>query len=113
MTGGFYVTGLYPGDVVTLYACWAWDAAANAGIITYGGATKTLNVGTNITSPSTATFMKIGSAVVDGTGAVRGTWTGADGEGRPDRRHDFQRVKAPRRFGRTDIGKPKEFVSTQ
>jgi hypothetical protein len=56
-----------------------WDAAANAGIITYGGATKTINVGTNITSPSTATFMKIGSAVVDGTGAVRGTWTGAAG----------------------------------
>ena len=80
VTGGFYVTGLYPGDVVTLYACWAWDGAANAGIITYGGATKTLNVGTNITSPSTATFMQIGSAVVDGTGTVRGTWTGAAGK---------------------------------
>ena len=77
---GFYMAGLNPGDVVTLYACWAWDGAANPGIITYGGATKTLNVGTDITSPSTATFMQIGSAVVDGTGIVRGTWTGLTGK---------------------------------
>ena len=77
---GFYVAGLNPGDVVTLYACWAWDGAANPGIITYGGATRTLNVGTDITSPLTATFMQIGSAVVDGTGIVRGTWTGLTGK---------------------------------
>jgi hypothetical protein len=77
---GFYMAGLNPGDVVTLYACWAWDGAANPGIITYGGATRTLNVGTDITSPSTATFMQIGSAVVDGTGIVRGTWTGLTGK---------------------------------
>jgi len=76
VTSGFYVAGLSPGDVVTLYACWAWDGAANPGIITYGGATKTLTVGTNITFPSTNTFMQIGSALVDGTGIVRGTWTG-------------------------------------
>jgi hypothetical protein len=80
VTGGFYVSGLNPGDVVTLYACWAWDGAVNPGIITYGGTTKTLNVGTDITSPSTATFMQIGSAVVDGTGTVRGTWTGQPGK---------------------------------
>jgi Domain of unknown function (DUF5011) len=80
VTAGFYLTGVYPGDVVTLYACWAWDAAVNPGVITYGGATKTLNVGTNITSPSTDTFMQIGSALVDGTGTVRGTWTGLTGK---------------------------------
>ena len=80
VTAGFYVTGLYPGDVVTLYACWGWNGSANPGVITYGGATNTLNVGTDITSPSTATFMQIGSAVVDGTGTVRGTWTGLSGK---------------------------------
>ena len=80
VTAEFYLTGLYTGDVVTLYACWAWDAGSNPGVITYGGATKTLNVGTNITSPSTDTFMQIGSALVDGTGTVRGTWTGPSGK---------------------------------
>ena len=80
VTAGFYVTGLNPGDVVTLYACWAWNGAADPGVINYGGATKTLNVGTDITSPSTNTFMQIGSALVDGTGTVRGTWTGPTGE---------------------------------
>jgi hypothetical protein len=80
VTAGFYVNGLYPGDVVTLYACWAWDGAGNPGVITYGGTTKTLNLGSNITSPSTNTFMQIGSALVDGTGTVRGTWTGLTGK---------------------------------
>jgi len=80
VTAGFYVTGLNPGDVVTLYACWGWNGAADPGVITYGGTTKTLNVGTDITSPSTNTFMQIGSAVVDGTGTVRGTWTGLTGK---------------------------------
>jgi hypothetical protein len=80
VTAGFSLTGLYTGDVVTLHACWAWDGAADAGVITYGGATKTLNVGTNITSPSTDTFMLIGSALVDDAGTVRGTWTGPAGK---------------------------------
>jgi hypothetical protein len=80
VTAGFYVTGLYTGDVVTLYACWAWDGAGNPGVITYGGAISTLNVGTDITSPSTNTFMQICSAVADGTGTVRGTWTGLTGK---------------------------------
>ena len=66
--------------MVTLYACWAWDGAANPGVITYGGTTQTLNVGTDITSPSTNIFMLIGSAVVDGTGTVRGTWAGLAGK---------------------------------
>ncbi len=80
VTAGFYLTGLNPGDVVTLYACWAWDGAVNPGIIAYGGFTNTLNVGTDITSPSVDAFMQIGSAVVDGTGSVQGTWTGSTGK---------------------------------
>ncbi|HVM48482.1 MAG TPA: immunoglobulin-like domain-containing protein [Candidatus Acidoferrum sp.] len=80
VTAGFYVSGLYPGDVVTLYACWAWDGAGNPGVITFGGTNKTLNVGSDITSPSTNTFMLIGSAAVDATGTVRGTWTGLAGK---------------------------------
>jgi len=80
VTAGFYLTGLNPGDAVTLYACWGWNGSADPGVITYGGATNTLNVGTDITSPSTNTFMQIGSAVVDGTGTVRGTWTGLSGK---------------------------------
>jgi hypothetical protein len=80
VTAGFYVSGLSPGDVATLYACWAWDGAGNPGVITYGGATNTLNVGTDITSPSTSTFMLIGSALADSTGTVRGTWTALSGK---------------------------------
>ena len=80
VTAGFYVTGLNPGDVVTLYACWGWNGAADPGVITYGGTTNTLNVGTDITNPSTNTFMPIGSAVADGTGTVSGTWTGLAGK---------------------------------
>jgi hypothetical protein len=80
VTAGFYLTGMMPGNVVTLYACWAWDGAGNPGVVTFGGSTQTLNVGTGITSPSPATFMQIGSAVVDGTGTARGTWTGLTGK---------------------------------
>ena len=80
VTAGFYVTGLNPGDVVTLYACWGWNGAADPGVITYGVTTNTLNVGTDITNPSTNTFMPIGSAVADGTGTVSGTWTGLAGK---------------------------------
>ncbi len=80
VTAGFYLTGLIPGDVAMLYACWGWNGASDPGVITYGGATKTLNVGVDITSPSTNTFMQIGSAVADGTGTVRGTWTGPAGK---------------------------------
>ena len=79
-TAGFYATGLNPGDVVTLNACWAWDGAAAPGVITYGGVTRTLNVGTGIIAPSATTLMQIGSALVDGTGTVRGTWTGPAGK---------------------------------
>ena len=80
VTAGFYLSGLNPGDVVTLYACWGWNGASDPGVITYGGTTQTLNVGVDITSPSTNTFMQIGSAVADGTGTVRGTWTGLSGK---------------------------------
>ena len=78
-TNGFYVSGLVPGSQVTLYACWAWDGANNAAIIYYGGASNLLNVGTGITLPSPTTFMNCGIAVADGTGIVRGTWTGKTG----------------------------------
>lgn len=80
VTAGFYLSGLIPGDVVTLYACWAWDGAGNPGVVTFGGSTQTLNIGTDITSPSITTFMPIGAAVVDDAGTVRGTWTGLAGK---------------------------------
>src|ERR1039458_8107735 len=79
VTNGFYVSGLVPGSQVTLYACWAWDGANNAAIIYYGGASNLLNVGTGITLPSPTTFMNCGTAVADGAGFVRGTWTGKTG----------------------------------
>jgi hypothetical protein len=75
-TVGFYVAGLVPGSQITLYACWAWDGAPHAAVITYGGATNTLNVGTDITAPSAATFDNVGTAYADASGTVRGTWTG-------------------------------------
>jgi hypothetical protein len=79
VTNGFYVTGLVPGSQVTLYACWAWDGANNAAVITWTGATNLLNVGTGITLPSPTTFMNCGIEVADGTGRVSGTWTGQSG----------------------------------
>jgi hypothetical protein len=78
-TNSFYVSGLVPGSQVTLYACWAWDGANNAAIISYGGAANLLNVGSGITQPSPTTFMNCGTAVADGTGAVSGNWTGQTG----------------------------------
>ena len=79
VTNGFSVTGLVPGSQVTLYACWAWDGANNAAIITWAGATNLLNVGSGITLPSPSTFMNCGIEVADGTGTVSGTWTGKSG----------------------------------
>lgn len=79
VTSGFALSGLAPGSLVTLYACWAWDGANNAAVITYADATNTLNVGSGITSPSPDTFMNVGTAVADATGAVSGTWTGNPG----------------------------------
>ena len=76
ITGGFYVSNLVAGSQVTLYACWAWNGASAAAVVTYAGATNTLNVGTGITLPSPTTFMNCGTAVADATGVVRGTWTG-------------------------------------
>lgn len=80
VTAGFYVTGLNPGDLATLYACWAWNGSADPGVVTFGGSTETLNVGTDITAPSTNTFMPIGTATADGTGTVQGTWTTESGK---------------------------------
>jgi hypothetical protein len=80
VTAGFYLSGLPPGDVATLYACWGWNGATDPAVITYGGSTQTLNVGVDITAPSTSTFMQVGSAVADSTGTVRGTWTGLSGK---------------------------------
>ena len=79
VTSGFSVSGLTPGSLVTLYACWAWDGAAHAAIITYAGETNLLDVGSDITAPSTTTFENLGTAVVDSTGVVHGTWTGQAG----------------------------------
>ncbi len=75
-TDGFYVSGLVPGSQVTLYACWAWDGTNHAAVITYAGVANILNVGSGITLPSPTTLMNLGTAVADGAGFVRGTWTG-------------------------------------
>ena len=75
-TDGFSVSGLTPGSLVTLYACWAWDQGGNAAVITYGGSSTTLTVGTGIAVPSSTTLQNVGTAVADGSGVVRGTWTG-------------------------------------
>jgi hypothetical protein len=79
VTSGFNLSGLVPGSQVTLYACWAWDGAAHAAVVTYAGATNALNVGTGITLPSPTTFMNLGTAVADGSGYVHGTWTSKAG----------------------------------
>jgi hypothetical protein len=79
VTSGFNLSGLVPGSQVTLYACWAWDGAAHAAVVTYAGVANILNVGTGITLPSPTTFMNLGTAVADGSGYVHGTWTSKAG----------------------------------
>ncbi|HVM50762.1 MAG TPA: immunoglobulin-like domain-containing protein [Candidatus Acidoferrum sp.] len=79
VTCGFSVSGLTPGSLVTLYACWAWDGANNAAIITYAGTATQLTLGSGIASPSPATLQNVGTALADNTGTVYGTWTGKTG----------------------------------
>jgi len=80
-TAGFSVSGLPTGSLVTLYACWAWDGAANAATITYAGSATTLAVGSGITDPSSTTLQNVGTAVADSSGTVSGTWTGGTHQG--------------------------------
>ena len=80
-TAGFAVSGLTPGSLVTLYACWAWDGAGNAATISFDGSATTLTVGSGITQPSSTTLQNMGTAVVDGSGTVSGTWTGGTHQG--------------------------------
>ena len=79
-TAGFSLAGLLPGSQVTLYACWGWDKAAKAGVITFGGVTNLLTTGFDITAPSSATLQNVGIAYADSTGTVSGSWTGQPGQ---------------------------------
>jgi len=81
-THAFNLTGLIPGQLVSLYACSAWDGNGNGGYIVYGNSgaagVKALNVGTINTTPALANLTLIGTATVDGTGKVGGSLYGSN-----------------------------------
>ena len=78
----FTLTGLIPGQAVSLYACSAWDGNAQGGYVVYGDSgaagVKAQNIGTPNTTPVLGNMTLIGMAVVDPTGKVTGSLYGSN-----------------------------------
>ena len=81
----FSLSGLNAGQMVSLYACAAWDGNAKAGVVVFGNSgangVKALTVGSPGTSPTLANMTLIGTATADGSGIVTGSLHGTGGVG--------------------------------
>ena len=81
----FSLTGLIPGQAVSLYACAGWNGNGTAGTVVFGDSgtagKHATTVGDPGTSPTLANLTLIGRATVDVTGAVAGTLNGYGGVG--------------------------------
>ncbi|MES2657902.1 MAG: hypothetical protein V4689_04750 [Verrucomicrobiota bacterium] len=79
----FALTGLTPGQTVSLYACAAWDGNGAGAYIVYGdsGSTgvKAQTVGTPGLMPTLANLTLIGTSIVDVNGTVSGATYGPGG----------------------------------
>jgi hypothetical protein len=81
----FTISGLNPGDSVTLFACAAWDGNGRGGYMVFGDSgaagvwAQTIN--DPGTSPTVANLTLIGTAIADGSGILTGTLNGAAGVG--------------------------------
>ncbi len=78
----FTLSGLQPGQEVTLYACAGWDVNMG-GYVVFGdnapSGVKAQTMGNPGTSPSIANFTQIGTAVADASGVVAGSLHSAAG----------------------------------
>ena len=79
----FSLTGLNEGDIVTLYACAAWDGNGRGAVVVFGSSgpsgVQAQTVGDPGTSPTVANLTVIGTAIADATGTVAGSINGSDG----------------------------------
>jgi hypothetical protein len=76
-SAGFTLSGLPAGAQVTLYAVWGWNGAGWEPHVYFGGTNvQVVDTGVIGANPTLANFTKIGSAVVDSSCAVSGTWRG-------------------------------------
>lgn len=74
----FTLTGLTPGDQVTLYAIAAWDGNGRGAQVDFGGSlVQAQIVGSPGTSPTLGNFTLIGTATADSNGIVTGSIFGA------------------------------------
>ncbi|MEO5915964.1 MAG: PA14 domain-containing protein [Luteolibacter sp.] len=84
-THPFTLAGLNSGQVVSLYACAAWDGNNNGGYVVFGdsgaGGVKAQTIGNPGTNPTQANLTMIGTATADANGMVAGTLNGAGGVG--------------------------------
>lgn len=80
----FTISGLAPGDEVTIYALAAWDGNGRGAQIIYGSSTvQAQTIGTPGTTPTLANFTLIGSDIANGSGIVTGSLNGAGFPGDP------------------------------
>jgi len=84
-THPFTLTGLIPGQAVSLYACAGWNGNGTAATVVFGDSGPSgkhaLTVGDPGTSPTLSNLTLIGRATVDVTGAVTGSMNGYGGAG--------------------------------
>lgn len=81
----FTLNGLAAGDIVSLYACAAWDGNGRGGYLVFGNSgasgVQAQTIGDPGTTPTLANFTLIGTATADISGILQGTLNGAGGVG--------------------------------
>ena len=79
----FALTGLIPGQWLSLYACSAWDGNTRGATIVYGDSgsagVRAVNIGDPGANPLLSNLTLIGRAMADVTGTVSGVMHGAGG----------------------------------
>jgi hypothetical protein len=79
----FSLSGLNPGDVVTLYAVAAWDGNGRGGYVVFGNSgangVQAQTIPDPGTAPTLANYTVIGTGTAGGSGILQGTLNGAAG----------------------------------
>ena len=75
----FTISNVPAGTLVTLYACWAWNGASHAPIISFGGTQTTVTNNGEMPNPSLLTLQPVGTAIAAADGTVSGYWYGVGG----------------------------------
>jgi len=79
----FNLSGLNPGQSVTMYACAAWNGNASGAYINFGdnGGVKAQTLGDPGMTPTFDNMTMIGTAIADSSGKVTGSFDGPNGVG--------------------------------